>query len=449
MFRSFKTKQIFLFVPLLLAIFLFTGGMLKAQSIEKAYKNLKIFSEVVSLIESSYVKEVKPNDIIEKAIQGMLKNLDAHSSYLPPDSYKEMKVETEGEFGGLGIEITIKNNFLTVVSPIEDTPADRIGIQAGDMIIKIDNKSTRDMSLINAVKKLRGPVNTDVTITILRKDLKAPKDFTITRAIIMIKSVWSRLMEDNIGYIRLRNFSKTTSNEVKSALNKLSSQKKKKLKGLVLDLRNNPGGLLNQAVEVADIFIKKGQLIVYTEGRTPDQNMRFKSRKNGKNVNLPLVILVNGGSASASEIVAGALKDLKRCLVMGTKTFGKGSVQTIIPLSNGSALRLTTAQYFTPSGKVIHEKGIMPDIVIENPKISLAEDEENDEKDPSFHKLDQKEVAGQDQKTKQKESDNINPKDEKEARFLKVYKKDLQLQRAIELLRGVDLFQDILQKKAS
>jgi carboxyl-terminal processing protease len=333
-----------------------------------------------------------------------------------------------------------------VVSPIEDTPADRIGIQAGDMIIKIDNEPTRDMSLIDAVKKLRGPVNTDVTITVLRKDLRTPKDFTITRAIIMIKSVWSRLMEDNIGYIRLRNFSKTTSNEVRSALDKLSSQKKKKLKGLVLDLRNNPGGLLNQAVEVADIFIKKGQLIVYTEGRTPDQNMKFKSRKNGKNVDLPLVILVNGGSASASEIVAGALKDLKRCLVMGTKTFGKGSVQTIIPLSNGAALRLTTAQYFTPSGKVIHKKGIMPDIVLENPKISLAEEEKNDEKDPSVHKFDQKEVSGQDQKTKQKKSDNINPK---EARFLKVYKKDLQLQRAIELLRGVDIFQKILQKKAS
>jgi carboxyl-terminal processing protease len=418
-----------------MAAFLLSGGIKKVHSsLGNTYEKLKIFAEVTSLIESSYVEEVKPDRLIEGAIQGMLRNLDPHSSYLSFDSYKEMKVETEGEFGGLGIEITMRDNLLTVVSPIEDTPAYRSGVQAGDIIVKINNESTRGISLPDVVKKLRGPVKTKVTITILRKGSKTLKDFIITRAIIKMKSVWSRRMEDNIGYIRIRNFAKTTTDEVKKGLGEFSD--KGPLKGLVLDLRNNPGGLLNQSVGVSNIFLNKGALIVYTEGRTPDQNMTFKTQKNSKYVDLPLVILVNGGSASASEIVAGALKDLNRAIVMGTKTFGKGSVQTIIPLSDGSGLRLTTAKYFTPSGKIIDNNGIDPNIIVDNPIV----------------KPDVKEKESKEKLNAGLESegpDNNTPKDTKEARFLKGYKKDIQLQRAVELIKGVELFQEILQKQAS
>jgi len=455
MYRKLKNKPLrsLLLVALLVAAFLLSGGIKKVHSsLGNTYEKLKIFAEVTSLIESSYVEEVKPDRLIEGAIQGMLRNLDPHSSYLSFDSYKEMKVETEGEFGGLGIEITMRDNLLTVVSPIEDTPAYRSGVQAGDIIVKINNESTRGISLPDAVKKLRGPVKTKVTITILRKGFKSLKDFIISRAIIKMKSVWSRRMEDNIGYIRIRNFAKTTTDEVKKGLGKFSD--KGPLKGLVLDLRNNPGGLLNQSVEVSNIFLNKGALIVYTEGRTPDQNMTFKTQKNSKYVDLPLVILVNGGSASASEIVAGALKDLNRAVVMGTKTFGKGSVQTIIPLSDGSGLRLTTAKYFTPSGKIIDNNGIDPNIIVDNPivKPDAREKESKEklnagqEKDTTTHFFSTKDTPPG---LESEQPDNNTPKDIKEARFLKGYKKDIQLQRAVELLKGVELFQEILQKQAS
>ena len=455
MLKKLKNKPLkySLLIASLVVAFLLSGGIGKVHSsLGNTYERLKIFAEVTSLIEASYVEEVKPDRLIEGALQGMLRNLDPHSSYLPLDSYKEMKVETEGEFGGLGIEITLRNNLLTIVSPIEDTPAYHSGVQAGDIIMKIDNEPTRGISLPDAVKKLRGRVNTEVTLSILRKGLKSFKDYTITRAIIKMKSVWSRRMEDNIGYIRVRSFAKTTTNEVEKTLGKFSE--KGPLKGLVLDLRNNPGGLLNQSVGVSNIFLKKGSLVVYTEGRTQDQNMTFKAQKNSKYVDLPLVILVNGGSASASEIVAGALKDLNRAVVMGTKTFGKGSVQTIIPLSDGSGLRLTTAKYFTPSGKVIDKNGIEPNIVVENPIIKPdAEEEKSEEKlnagkekDNTIHFFDTKDKTPD---LESEQSDNNAPKDAREARFLKGYKKDIQLQRAVQLLKGVELFQDIFQKKAS
>lgn len=443
-----KRWSFVLFVAILISAFLLTGAVKNKAG--KAYEKLKLFAEVLKLVENQYVEAVDPNELVEKAIQGMLKNLDPHSSYLPPDSFKEMKVETEGEFGGLGIEITIQNRILTVVSPIEGTPADRVGIKAMDRIIKINNEPTRDMTLMDAVKKLRGPVNTDVTITIIRENLKDAKDFTITRAVIKIKSVWSYGMEDNIGYIRIRNFSKTTADEAKEALEKLSI--KEPLKGVVLDLRNNPGGLLNQAVEVTNLFLKKGELVVYTEGRTPDQNMKLLTRKSSKYVDLPIVILVNGGSASASEIVAGALKDLKKGIVMGTQTFGKGSVQTIIPLSDGSGLRLTTAKYYTPSGVVIHGKGVTPNIVIENNRIKLAAKE--GKKGLQNHPLvgAKGKISDQDRTEKEEKPDNSDNGDlqnSKEDRFLKAYKNDLQLQRAVELLKGVSIFQNIFLKKAS
>ena len=300
------------------------------------YEQLKVFTEALSYVESNYVDEVESAKVIQGAIRGMLRTLDPHSSFMPPDVYREMQVETEGRFGGLGIEITMRDDVLTVVSPIEGTPAFRAGIQPGDQIIKVDGESTKEMSLVDAVKKLRGPEGSAVTIAIFRQGFTEPKDFTLSRAVIQIKSVrWTKL-KDDIGYVKLRSFHKTTEEELEEALRDLGEQQ---IKALVLDLRNNPGGLLEQAIAVSNVFLEGGQLIVYTKGRLPNQNMKGFAKSNGFHVTYPVAVLINGGSASASEIVAGALQDLNRATVIGTQSFGKGSVQTIIPLSDGSGLR--------------------------------------------------------------------------------------------------------------
>ncbi|NIQ02887.1 MAG: PDZ domain-containing protein, partial [Nitrospinaceae bacterium] len=348
------------------------------------YEKLKIFSEILSLLESNYVEDVNPDDLVNGAIRGMVKSLDPHTTYLPPESYKDMLVDTSGKFGGLGIEISIRNGVLTVVSPIEGTPAHKAGIQSGDKIIRIEEESTLDMTLSEAVNRLRGERGSPVNITVFRESLETPKVFTIVRDIIKVRSVIQKVYNDKIGYIKIRNFSKNTSSDLDAALESLM---KKNIEGLVLDLRNNPGGLLNQAVEVTDRFLNKENLIVYTQGRTEEQNMRFTTHDKVKPVTYPLVILVNGGSASASEIVAGALQDLGRAIVLGTPTFGKGSVQTIIPLSDGSALRLTTARYYTPSGRVIQEKGIAPDIIVDMPLPSEKEEEELDKENSEKEKI--------------------------------------------------------------
>ena len=353
-----------------------------AENVEEAkpdtYNKLKVFSEILSLIESNYVEPVENNNMIDGAIKGMVKALDPHTSYLPPASYKEMQVETTGKFGGLGIEISLRDGVLTVVSPIEETPAFKVGIKSGDKIIKIEDESTLDMTLQDAVSRLRGETGSPVTITVFRESFKAPKEFTIVRDIIKVRSVVKKLYKKDIGYIKIRSFSKNTSADLDKALNDLS---KKGITKLILDLRNNPGGLLNQAVEVTDRFLNREQLIVYTKGRSDEQNMRFTSHDKVAGVSYPLIIMVNGGSASASEIVAGALQDLNRAVVLGTQTFGKGSVQTIIPLSDGSALRLTTARYYTPSGRVIQENGIKPDITIERTVVEELE-KEGEEEEP-------------------------------------------------------------------
>jgi len=327
------------------------------------YENLKVFSEVLSLIESTYVEKVSSEKLIEGAIHGLVKTLDPHTSYLPPDAYQEMKVQTSGKFGGLGIEVSMRDGILTVISPIDGTPAFEAGIEAKDKIVKIENDSTLDMSLNEAVSRLRGEVGSPVNITILRDRLKAPLLVKIVRDIIKVQSVKKKVYHNDIGYIKIRSFSKNTSSDLDKALSYLRN---KNITKLILDVRNNPGGLLNQAVEVSDRFLGNENLIVYTKGRMEDQNSRFTTHDKIKHVDYPMIILVNGGSASASEIVAGALQDLSRAVILGTPTFGKGSVQTIMPLSDGSALRLTTARYYTPSGKIIQENGIIPDIVIEN-----------------------------------------------------------------------------------
>ncbi len=337
-------------------------GVNLASSETSAYSELRAFSEVLSLVEENYVNKIDAKKLIRGAIRGMLRTLDPHTSYLSPEYFKEMQLETSGRFGGLGVEISIRNGVLTVVTPIEDTPAYKVGVQAGDQIIRIEKKSTKDMVLQEVVKRLRGQPGTKVKITVVRKGESKPLNFTITRQIIRIKSVRSRMLPDQIGYIRIRSFQSSTDKEVKDAL---FSLQEKGVKALVLDLRNNPGGLLSQAVSVSDIFLEAGNLIVYTEGRMPNQAHRFTSTIKTQGGKIPMAILVNAGSASASEIVAGAFQDLSRAKIIGVKTFGKGSVQTVVSLSDGSGLRLTTALYYTPKGKRIQGEGIDPDIVSE------------------------------------------------------------------------------------
>jgi carboxyl-terminal processing protease len=365
MLRSIREKRLLLLVLAAASLSVLTGAVMakRLPFQSDAYENLKIFTEVLSYVEANYVEEVEAEKLVHGAIRGMLRSLDPHSSFMPPDLYREMQVETEGHFGGLGIEITIRDDVLTVVSPIDGTPAFRAGILASDKIVKIEGETTKDMSLIEVVKKLRGPEGTSVTISILRKGFAEPKDFSLTRAIIQIKSVRWTTLQGDIGYIKLRSFQKNTSEELSNALQDFEEQN---IRAVVLDLRNNPGGLLEQAITVSDEFLEGGQLIVYTKGRLASQNMKGFSKDENAHVDFPMVILVNGGSASASEIVAGALQDVKRATIIGTQSFGKGSVQTIIPLSDGSGLRLTTAKYFTPKGRVIHGKGITPDIIVED-----------------------------------------------------------------------------------
>lgn len=389
------------------------------------YDSIELFTDVLKIVQKNYVEEVDTKKLVYGAINGMLSALDPHSSFLPPDMYKEMKIETKGSFGGLGIEITIKDGYLTVISPIEDTPAFRAGIKSGDQILKIENKLTKDMSIVDAVKRMRGPKGTKVTITIMRDGFDRPKDFTLVRDIVQVKSVKFKTLDDGYGYIRVAQFQEKTDEDLIKALESLKKENGGSLRGLVLDLRNDPGGLLEQAVKVADHFVAEG-LIVYTEGRDPESKMRFTARKGDKELGYPMVVLINGGSASASEIVAGALQDHNRAVILGTQSFGKGSVQTIIPLSEESGLRLTTARYFTPKGRSIQAKGITPDIVVENLEITTTE-----KKDPL--------------NIREKDLDNHFESDTKEDKGAKkqekpvAYKMDEQIKGDYQILRALDL----------
>lgn len=330
---------------------------------KESYEGLETFTNILTIIQKNYVDEVSTKQLIEGAITGMLAALDPHSAYLTPDLYRELQVDTRGSFGGLGIEITNRNGVLTVVSPIDGTPAYRSGIKSGDQILKIDGEFTKDMTLVDAVKKMRGPKDTKVTLTLRRENVGELFDVTLTREIIKIQSVRAKPLERGYGYIRLTQFQERTDDDLERALKTLSKENGG-IQGLVLDLRNDPGGLLTQAVKVADVFLESG-LIVYTDGRIENQSQKYFAHKQGTWSDFPMVVLVNAGSASASEIVAGALQDHKRALILGTQTFGKGSVQTILPLDDTSALRLTTARYFTPNGRSIQATGIVPDIIMD------------------------------------------------------------------------------------
>ena len=336
---------------------------------------LRTFAEVMDRIKAAYVEPVDDKTLLENAIKGMLSNLDPHSAYLGPEDFAELQESTSGEFGGLGIEVGTEDGNIKIVSPIDDTPASKAGIQAGDFIVKINGQPTRGLTMTEAVDKMRGKVGQKITLTLVRNG-GTPFDVTLTRANIQVKSVKSQLLEDGYGYIRITQFQVKTGEEVASALSKLRRENgNKKLKGIILDLRNNPGGVLQSAVEVVDHFITKG-LIVYTKGRIANSELRFSATGKDLSENVPLVVLINGGSASASEIVAGALQDQKRGVVMGTTSFGKGSVQTVLPLNNDRALKITTALYFTPNGRSIQAQGIVPDIEVSRAKITREQDTE-------------------------------------------------------------------------
>ena len=334
---------------------------------------LRSYSEAFTRIKNDYVEPVDDRKLLEEAIRGMLAGLDPHSAYLDKESYDELQEGTSGEFGGLGIEVGMEDGFIKVIAPIDDTPAQKAGVKAGDLIIKLDDSPVKGISLNDAVKLMRGQPGTTIKLTIIRNGEEKPLEFTLTRAVIKIASIRSSTLEPGYGYVRISNFQANTGPDLRKELDKLKQDNSNNLKGIVLDLRNNPGGVLNAAVEVADMFLDKG-LIVYTEGRVRDSQLRFNA-KPGDNVDkVPMIVLVNGGSASASEIVAGALQDHKRAVIMGQKTFGKGSVQTILPMSNGSAIKLTTARYFTPSGRSIQASGIVPDITTDILKLEKVEE---------------------------------------------------------------------------
>ena len=434
-----RVLKLFALLSLLLLFVAFqntTSPVLDAQAYnESTYEQIKIFSEALSIVQKNYVEEPDSKELLQGAIQGMLKTLDPHSSYMTQDMYKEMQIDTQGEFQGIGITIGIRDDILTVIAPIDDTPAYRAGILAGDKIIKVEDKPTKDMTLLEAVKLMRGPKGTKVTITITRKGEPEPIDYTITRDVIPLVSVKTKEIDKDVAYIRITQFQKKTPREFSDALKKIHTQKGENFKGMILDLRNNPGGLLISAIEVANKFVDKGT-IVSTRGRLANQNYSYKAQMKGTEPDYPLVVLVNGGSASASEIVAGALQDHKRAITIGTSTFGKGSVQTIYRLGDGAGLRVTTAKYYTPSGRSIQATGIDPDIVVYN------------KGGKSIGHLKEKDLKGH--------LDNDQIKDEPEApkdsdeetqpvidRIPEDPREDDQLMRAVDLLKGLDRFKSL------
>jgi carboxyl-terminal processing protease len=387
---------------------------------DKLYETIDLFSDGFAIIQRDYVEEVEPKKLVYGALKGMLSSLDAHSQFMDPDTYNELKVDTTGEFGGLGIEITIKDGVLTVVSPIEDTPAWKAGMKAGDHIVKINGELTRDITLIEAVKKMRGKPNTEVNLTVLREGEDKLLDFKIIRQIIKIKDIKDpRILEDGIGYIRLVEFRQNTPRDFEAVIAKL---KKEGMDALILDLRNNPGGLLDVAVRVTESFLDKDKLIVSTRGRKDNQNMEFSSVNKKADLDLPIVVLVNAGSASGSEIVAAALQDYRRAIILGTKTFGKGSVQTVIPLNDGSAIRLTTSKYFSPKGQIIHGQGVTPDIIVQEGKIQLFAEGEKPKQD-IFEEIEKRGV-----------------KEDLKEQISEEYKADNQLMRAMDVLRAIKIY---------
>ena len=396
---------------------------------QETYKQLNLFGDVFQRVQEQYVEEVTDKKLIESAISGMLQSLDPHSSYLSADSYKDMQVKTKGKFGGLGIEITMEDGVVKVVSPIDDTPAAKAGMKSGDLIIGVDGESIRGLTINESVSKLRGPVGSKVIITVVR-DKQDPYEIEIKRDIINIKSVKHNIIK-NIGYVRLTTFSDTTTSGLEKAINEIKKNIGNKFQGLILDLRNNPGGLLNQSISVADAFLNQGE-IVSTQGRNDDDTSRVFAKKGDLINGQPLVVLINSGSASASEIVAGALKDHSRAIIIGTRSFGKGSVQSIIPLAGNGAMRLTTARYFTPSGISIQAKGIEPDIIVEAGATDLKKPKNNNRREEN--------LRGALDKNKKSKETEIDSDSEKPLNPLEKLLQDNQISRAVDMIRGISLF---------
>jgi len=454
-----KQDKFWMALCVVLGVILFFDGVelprVDAKEKSDLLGELRIFTDVLSIVQRDYVEEVDSKQLVEGAIKGMLSTLDPHSGYLNPEFYSELQVETSGEFGGLGLEITLKDNLLLVVAPIEGSPAELQGIQPGDAIIKIDGKFTKDLSLVDAVQRMRGPKGTPITISVYRKGSSELINITIVRDVIKVKSVRGRYLKDSVGFVRMSQFQENTASELKEVLKKLKSQSPNgDLAGLILDFRNNPGGLLNQAIVVSDLFLDEG-VIVYTDGRVENQKKKFFASSRATEPNYPIIVLVNGGSASASEIVAGALKDHGRALILGTRTFGKGSVQTILPLDNSGALRLTTALYYTKSGRSIQATGVDPDIVMDvADPVEEQEQVQEKPKEPARH-LRESDLPGaisnpsgilEEQKDQIEEEKaklqkaarlrNIETADLKE-----LFEADAQLARAFDLLKTFNIFQ--------
>jgi carboxyl-terminal processing protease len=445
--RVKKTQHVKLWIVMVTAAVFWTIGTgffgdLAAKS-DEPYEELKVFSDVIQLIEKEYVDEVDPKELIQKAIQGMVQSLDPHSSLLPPEAFEDLQIDTKGEFTGIGIHITMKDGFVTVISPIEDTPAYKAGIIAQDRIIKVDDKPVKDLR--EAVNMMRGPKGTQVSVTIMREGEKEPIDFELVRDVIPIVSVKEIILKPGYGYIRLSQFSGSTTKELEEALQKVESAKVP-MKGLILDLRNNGGGLLNQAIKVSDLFLEEGK-ILSIEGRNKKNTKVYMATPDTVSRKYPIVVLINGGSASASEIVAGALQDQKRALILGTTSFGKGSVQTVETLRDGSGLKLTIARYYTPSGRSIQAKGIEPDIVLKHKRIDPKESQEEGllkEKDLLNHL----EAEPDRNKSKTPKPQKSKPKNrEMEFRVgpltVDQLRTDNQVMRALEILKSYDIFKSL------
>ena len=433
--NSFTRKALFVFIGLSLGVILSVGqGVLAARDANNTIplEQIRSLSEVFGKIKDNYVEDIPDKTLLENAIRGMLTGLDPHSTYLDAESFKELRVGTSGEFGGLGIVVGMEDGFVKVVSPIDDTPAQRAGIKAGDLIIRLNETPVKGMSLDEAVKIMRGKPGSEIDLLIAREGEDKPLKFTVKRDKIKVKSVRHRSLDKGYGYVRISQFQQRTTKDLRSAIAKIKKENKGKLHGLVLDLRNNPGGLLDSAVSVSDTFIKKGN-IVSVKGRDNTGELKHQATPVDHINGIPLVVLVNGGSASASEIVAGALQDHKRAIIMGQKTFGKGSVQTVVPLGNNTAIKLTTARYYTPSGRSIQAEGIEPDIILGNLKVS-------ENKDAGFGQVKEanlKKHLTNDTETDDKKTDGKKTKKDR----LSLAKEDYELYEALNLLKGLRLMQ--------
>ncbi|GMR08680.1 MAG: proteolytic complex protein CptA [Gammaproteobacteria bacterium] len=455
----FIRQSLILVIGLVLGISLVIGSNVLARRDGQnalPFDDLRLFTEIFARIKNDYVKEVDDKQLLEQAIGGMVSGLDPHSAFLNEESFKDMQIGTTGQFGGLGIEVSMEDGFVKVISPIDDTPAQRAGVKAGDLVIRLDDKSVKGMSLGDAVKVMRGKPGTAITLTIVREGEDKPLKIEIIRAVIKVQSVKSRVLDKNFGYIRISQFQSKTGDDLIKKINKLRDDVGGDLRGLVLDLRNNPGGVLSAAVSVSDAFVEKG-LIVYTEGRSKESEIQFNATPGDILSGAPLVVLVNSGSASASEIVAGALQDHKRGVIMGKKTFGKGSVQTIIPMFNNTAVKLTTALYYTPNGRSIQAEGIEPDIVLENVQVTSRG------KEPVISRLKEADLArhlnngstkdknknkkNNDKKNKNKKNNNKSAS--KEAKKQPLASRDYALYEALNLLKGMTMLHIRMRKTGS